>query len=153
MEHGSYKKFALMLGTSFVIMYGVMYFNVADTGHIFLSTNRLYMAILMVAPMALVMLGFMRSMYKNTMLNGAIITLSLLAIGCTFALLRNQAFVDDEGFMHSMIPHHSSAILVSENADLSDPEVKELARKIIEAQREEIAQMKQILERMDKHSI
>jgi uncharacterized protein (DUF305 family) len=50
--------------------------------------------------------------------------------------------------MEFMIPHRASAIMVSRQADLSDPEVKELARQIIELQEKEIAQMKKILQRM-----
>ena len=44
-----------------------------------------------------------------------------------------------------MIPHHSIAILTSERADLSDPRVRELADEIIEAQREEIAEMERLI--------
>jgi uncharacterized protein (DUF305 family) len=44
--------------------------------------------------------------------------------------------------MEFMIPHYSPAIMVSRQADLSDPEVKELARQIIESQGKQIAQMK-----------
>ena len=47
-----------------------------------------------------------------------------------------------------MIPHHSIAILTSENASLTDPEVKQLAMRIIEAQRQEIAEMQALLERL-----
>ncbi|GAB3833989.1 hypothetical protein [Pontibacter rugosus] len=65
MEKGNYMKFLLMLGISFVIMYGVMYLNADKFDHVYLNQNRLYMALLMVAPMALVMLGFMSGMYTN----------------------------------------------------------------------------------------
>ena len=41
-----------------------------------------------------------------------------------------------------MIPHHSIAILTSERAGISDPRVRELAGAIIEAQPNEIAEMK-----------
>lgn len=150
MENGHYKKFAIMMSVSFIIMYAVMYFNVAQLDHIYLSMNRFYMTVLMTAPMALMMLGFMSSMYKDKKLNSIIIASSIFAIVAAFTFLRTQTFIDDEAFMHSMIPHHSSAILVSENATFSDPEVKELARQIIEAQKKEIAQMKQMLERLDK---
>ncbi|MCB9182270.1 MAG: DUF305 domain-containing protein, partial [Flavobacteriales bacterium] len=50
MEHSPYPKFFLMLAISFVIMYAVMFLNVADSGHIRLSLTRTYMALLMVAP-------------------------------------------------------------------------------------------------------
>jgi len=56
-------------------------------------------------------------------------------------LSRSQRFVDDREYMKGMIPHHSIAILTSENADLDDLRVCELANGIIQAQREEIAEM------------
>jgi len=46
-----------------------------------------------------------------------------------------------------MIPHHSRAILVCQESDLSDPEIIELCEAIIQTQREEIRQMEGILER------
>lgn len=49
-----------------------------------------------------------------------------------------------------MIPHHSSAILTSKNADIKDPELQKLAQTIIEAQEKEIRQMKAILKRLDQ---
>lgn len=150
MEKGNYKKFLLMLSVSFVIMYGVMFLNAAQFDHVYLNLNRLYMALLMVAPMALVMLGFMRSMYKDKKLNAIIVAVSLVILAGTLFMLRNQTFVDDVQFMRSMIPHHSSAILVSRAANLQDPEVQELARQIIESQEKEIAEMKAILERMEQ---
>ena len=149
MEKGSYTRFMLMLLVSFVIMYAVMFFNVASTDHIYLNLNRLYMALLMVAPMALVMLGFMHKMYKDKKMNTIIVVASVAVIVGVFLMLRNQTAVGDKQFMESMIPHHSSAILVSSQSDLTDPEVKELARQIIKSQEEEIAQMKKILERME----
>lgn len=56
----------------------------------------------------------------------------------------------DKQYMKAMIPHHSSAILTSEKANIKDPEVKKLAEEIIKAQEEEIAQMKKVLERMEE---
>ena len=149
MEKGNYSKFLLMLLVSFVIMYGVMFLNVASTDHIYLNLNRLYMALLMVAPMALIMLAFMPMMYKDKKLNILIIVSSLAVIVGAFVMLRNQTAIDDKQFMKSMIPHHSSAILVSQQSNLTDPEVKELAKQIIESQEKEIAQMKKILKRME----
>lgn len=48
-----------------------------------------------------------------------------------------------------MIPDHSVAILTSERADLSDPRVRELADTIIQTQREEIAEMKALIEALE----
>ncbi|QCR25235.1 DUF305 domain-containing protein [Pontibacter sp. SGAir0037] len=149
MEKGNYKKFFLMLGVSFVIMYGVMFLNADKFDHVYLNLNRLYMALLMIAPMALVMLGFMSSMYKDKKLNGIIIGVSLAVMAGTFLLLRSQSLVGDKQFLKSMIPHHSSAILVSQESDIKDPEVKKLTEQIIESQEKEIAEMKAILKRME----
>ena len=146
----SYQKFILMLGASFLIMYTVMFLNVASTDHIYLSVTRLYMTLLMITPMALLMLAFMPGMYKNRRLNGIIITVSISVFIATFAFLRNQTFISDTHYMKAMIPHHSSAILTSQNAHIQDPEVRKLADEIIRAQEKEIAQMKTILQRLDQ---
>ena len=49
-----------------------------------------------------------------------------------------------------MIPHHSIAILTSDRANLTDPEVKELAKKILEAQEAEIDEMKELIEKLEQ---
>lgn len=149
MEKGNYGKFMLMLGLSFLVMYAVMFSNVAEVSHISLNLNRLYMTILMVAPMALIMLWVMRSMYSDKKLNTIITVMSIVATLGAFIALRNQAYVGDKAFIHSMIPHHSSAILVSEEARINDPELKKLAEEIIRTQKEEIAQMERIRKRID----
>lgn len=139
-----------MLAVSFVIMYSVMFLNVDSTDHIYLSLNRLYMTLLMVSPMALLMLAFMGDMYKNRKVNTAITVGSIAVLVVVFALLRNQTFVGDIQYMKAMIPHHSSAILTSQNASISDPEVRKLADEIIKAQEKEIAQMKAMIHRLQE---
>ncbi|MBC7572149.1 MAG: DUF305 domain-containing protein [Spirosoma sp.] len=150
MKKSHYGKFFLMLGASYIVMYCVMYLNVAEFSHVYIGLTRLYMTALMVAPMALIMLGFMGSMYTNKRTNTLIIGGSVAAFVTVLILLRTQTFVGDEQYMQAMIPHHSSAILVSSEANLKDPEVQKLARDIIDAQEREIAQMKAILARMKK---
>ncbi|MDQ3142122.1 MAG: DUF305 domain-containing protein [Bacteroidota bacterium] len=150
MKTGTYKKFMIMLIISFFIMYSVMFFNVEKFDHIFLSTTRLYMSLLMVTPMALLMLILMRKMYPDKKINTIIILSSLLVFVLSLTFLRTQTPIGDKQYMKAMIPHHSSAILTSKHANIKDPEVKELSQKIIKSQEEEIAQMKAILERMDK---
>ena len=46
-----------------------------------------------------------------------------------------------------MIPHHSGAILMCEQATLTDPEIKALCGEIVASQRKEIAQMEALLAR------
>lgn len=129
-------------------MYAVMFFNVDKVDHVYLSTTRLYMSLLMVTPMALLMLTLMPKMYPNKKANTAIILSSVVIFILSLTFLRTQTPIADRQYMKAMIPHHSSAILTSKHADIKDPEVKELAEKIIKSQEEEIAQMKAILNRM-----
>jgi uncharacterized protein (DUF305 family) len=147
-DNSQYKNFLIMLVLSFVIMYVVMFLNVDEFSHIYLSYTRTYMTLLMVSPMALVMLTLMRKMYPNKKLN-SVITISSIAI-FVFALtaLRSQAFISDTQYMKAMIPHHSSAIMTSKNANIRDPELRRLTDSIIKSQEEEITQMKLILNRM-----
>jgi hypothetical protein len=149
-KNESYKKMGIMILISFCIMYAVMFFNVDKGDHIYLSITRFYMSVLMVSPMVLLMLTLMKMMYKNKKLNRVIAILSVSIFILTLILLRTQTPIGDKQYMRAMIPHHSSAILTSKHADLADPEVRELSEKIIKSQEEEIAQMKAILERMDK---
>ncbi len=144
-----YTTFALMMLCSFLFMYAAMFFNVAAFDHIYLSHTRTYMALYMVGPMALIMLAFMLPMYKNRKKNAVIVALGLLAGIGSYVLLRDQATVKDVQYMKAMIPHHSSAILVSEQATFEDPETEKLAKEIIEAQKREIAQMKKIIYRLE----
>ncbi len=148
MKKNHYGTFMTVLAISFIIMYGVMFLNVADSNHIYLSLTRTYMTLLMVAPMAIVMLLMMGNMYPSKKANGIIIVTALVIFSLSLAGLRTQTLVGDEQYMKAMIPHHSSAILTSEQANLKDPEVKKLAEGIIEAQKKEIAEMKAILKRL-----
>lgn len=150
MNKKSYQKFALMLAISFCVMYAVMFLNVYELDHIYISTTRLYMTLLMVSSMALLMLAMMGGMYPDKKLNAIIITLSISVFISAFAFLRNQTFVGDVQYMKAMIPHHSSAILTSENAGIKDPAVRKLADDIITAQKNEIAEMKAMLDRLEK---
>jgi uncharacterized protein (DUF305 family) len=48
--------------------------------------------------------------------------------------------------MKAMIPHHSIAILTSKRAHITDPRVRKLADKIVEAQEREIDEMSTLVE-------
>ncbi|WP_230383731.1 DUF305 domain-containing protein [Pedobacter endophyticus] len=150
MDNRNYGQFALMLAISFVIMYTIMFLNVFELSHIYISLNRLYMTLLMVSPMALLMMFMMRNMYGNKKLNILITAIASVVFVLAFAGLRTQSAVGDVQYMRGMIPHHSSAILTSTNAKIKDPEVRKLADDIIKAQKKEIAQMKTMLQRLEK---
>ena len=140
-----YLKFAAMIATSTVVMFGLMYLNVYAVDHIFWSQTRGYMALIMGATMAFVMLLFMWGMYANKRANVAILAASVLVFAASLYLVRSQATVGDVAWMKAMIPHHSIAILTSRRATITDPRVRELAGRIIEAQEREIGEMKALI--------
>lgn len=147
--NNSYTKLAISLCCSFVVMYAVMFLNVAESNHIYLSLTRTYMTLLMVAPMAVIMLLVMGGMYKNKGKNAVIAIGSIIVFVASLFFLRNQTFVSDVQYMKAMIPHHSSAILTSNHAHIKDPEVRKLADDIIKAQEKEIAEMKAYIDRLE----
>jgi hypothetical protein len=58
-----YARFGIMIATSTVVMLGLMYLNTYRLDHVFFSETRTYMALVMGATMAVIMLAFMLSMY------------------------------------------------------------------------------------------
>ncbi|QNF31406.1 DUF305 domain-containing protein (plasmid) [Adhaeribacter swui] len=149
MSKGPYGKLLISLGTSFVVMYTVMFLNVDQFDHIYLSYTRFYMSLLMVSPMALLMILLMKQMYSNQKINLIIMVGSIITFVFALTALRSQAFISDVQYMKAMIPHHSSAIMVSNNANIKNPEVRKLADSIIKSQEQEIALMKMYLDRIE----
>ncbi len=145
---GSYRSLAIELTLDFIIMYLVMYTMIATLDHFYLNLNNVYMTLMMVSPMALLMLIFMRSMYPSRRTNLLIGGAAVLVFALSFYGMRTQAAVGDTEFLKSMIPHHSGAILMCREASLSDPEIVSLCDEIVAAQEREIAQMKAILARL-----
>lgn len=141
----SYVRFAAMIATSTVVMFVLMYLNTYAWEHVFFSETRVYMAILMGATMALIMLAFMLSMYRNTKLNIAIFAGSIVVFAASLWLVRSQATVSGVSYMRAMIPHHSIAIMTSERAQIEDPRVRKLADEIIAAQQREISEMRYLI--------
>lgn len=141
----SYIRFGLMILTSTLVMFGLMYLNTYAWEHLFFSETRAFMAVLMGATMAAVMLAFMLGMYRNRAANLAIFAGAALAFAGSLWLVRSQATVSGESYMRAMIPHHSIAIMTSGRAQIRDPRVRKLADEIIEAQRREIAEMRYLV--------
>ena len=144
-----YARFGIMILTSTIAMFALMYLNTYELSHVYFSETRVYMAIYMGAAMAIIMLGFMLAMYDNRAMNASIFTGSVLVFIFSLWLLRSQVTVDQVSWMKAMIPHHSIAILTSERATITDPRVRKLADGIIEAQRREIAEMKALIQELD----
>lgn len=145
-----YSRFAAMIATSTIVMFGLMYLNTYALDHVFFSETRAYMALVMGATMAAIMLAFMLKMYSDRRTNLAILAGSAAVFTLSLWLVRSQATVGDVAYMRAMIPHHSIAILTSERAHIKDPRVRKLADGIIEAQRREISEMKRLISELDK---
>lgn len=150
MKPNSYQALATTVGIHFFIMLALTYSGVYIFEHVYLNLNRFYMAVIMVAPMIILMMAFMSYMYENKKLNIALYICSALIFVGGFFAIRTQALVGDEQFLKSMIPHHSIAIKTCERANIQDAEIQQLCIEIVETQREEIAKMEKILKRIDQ---
>ena len=147
----SYARFLAMVATSTVVMFGLTYLNTWSFDHIFYSQTRTWMALLMGAVMAIIMLGFMWSMYKNTKANVAIVLGSIVIFAISLWLVRSQETVSDVAYMKAMIPHHSIAIMTSDRAHIRDPRVRKLADGILDAQVQEIEEMKSLIADLERN--
>ncbi len=148
-----YAKFGAMIATSTLVMFGLMYLNTFALDHLFFSETRAFMALVMGASMAVVMLLFMLGMYENRKINAAILLGSVVVFAGALWLVRSQETVDDVSYMRAMIPHHSIAILTSRRAHIRDPRVRELADEIIEAQVREIGEMKRLIANLEANPV
>jgi uncharacterized protein (DUF305 family) len=127
-----------------------MYLNTYALDHVEFSQTRSWMALVMGATMAIIMIGFMWGMYQSRRANIAIVVGSIAVFAISLWLVRSQETVDDVSYMKAMIPHHSIAIMTSERAHIKDPEVRKLADGIIDAQIREIVEMKRYIARLEK---
>ena len=150
MHTNQYVRLLVMTVLSFISMYVFMYAMVDRLTNVYPSLNQLYMAGLMTAPMLIIEILLMWSMYKNATANMMIVAAAIVALGVSFMLIRQQTAVGDTQFLRSMIPHHAGAILMCENAPIKDAELKELCKAIISSQRAEIIQMKEKLMKLEK---
>jgi uncharacterized protein (DUF305 family) len=137
-----YRRLMLMAALSFMSMYGLMYMMVDRIQNIYPHVNQFYMAGMMVAPMIILELVLMSPMYPNKRRNMALLATSAVFGVLCIAGMRTQTGVTDEEFMKSMIPHHAGAILMCQEAPLTDSSIQELCRTIVASQQREIDWMK-----------
>ncbi|MCX2721373.1 DUF305 domain-containing protein [Roseibium salinum] len=149
----SYIRFGLMILTSTVVMFVLMYLNTYAWEHVFFSETRVYMAILMGATMAVIMLAYMLGMYSNKALNIAIFIGAIIVFALSLWLVRSQSTVSGPSYMRAMIPHHSIAVMTSERSQIRDPRVRKLADEIIRAQRQEIAEMRFLISQVSSGKV
>jgi dipeptide/tripeptide permease len=145
MKH-NYRRLLVMAIISFIAMYILMYAMVDRLDNVIPNLNQFYMAGLMAAPMVIIELFLMKQMYPNKKRNLVIAAVAIFIMGGFFWGIRQQAAITDKEFLQSMIPHHASAILMCEKAQLTDAETQELCQDIITGQQTEIDQMKAKLE-------
>lgn len=144
---GHYGRFLLMLLLSFIAMYVLMYAMVDTLDNAVPNLNQFYMAGLMTAPMAVLELLLMGKMYPDRRKNALLLGLALVALAGFWFAIRAQAAIGNREFLKSMIPHHAGAILMCEQAELTDREVQALCQGIVRGQTREIAQMRALLDR------
>lgn len=148
MDKKHYQKLLIMVVLSFISMYILMYSMVDRLANVVPNINQFYMAGLMTAPMIIIEVLLMRSMYRDKKLNTVILAVAVLLLAGFYFAIRQQAAVSDRQFLRGMIPHHAAALLMAKKAPSQDPEIQKLQQDIISSQEKEIAQMNAILERM-----
>ena len=146
-KSSTYGMFALNLAASAVIMYFVMYTMINSTSELYNNINNVYMTMMMVASMAILMLWMMKSMFPDRKLNLLLYIGFAVLFAIGFGGMRTQALVGDRQFLRAMIPHHSGAVLMCQRSKIQDPEILSLCSGIVASQKQEIGQMKAILDR------
>lgn len=144
-----YLKFGVILLVSLGLMWVLSMSMVRSIDHFYFNLSNFWMALLMVSAMAIVMIVGMWSMFKNKRANIAMLVGFGVLFAAVFALGRTETFVGNEQFLKSMIPHHSRAILVCQESNITDPEIIDLCQSIVTSQQDEITQMQAILDRYD----
>jgi hypothetical protein len=145
-----YLNLAIMAVLSFISMFAFMYMMVDSFGNVYPNLNQFYMAGLMTAPMIVIEIFVMWSMYNNKKANLAIATVSIVLLVLFALFIRKQTAISDKEFLRSMIPHHGGAVLMCDNPNLQDVEIKGICRGITSSQQAEIDWMKKKLAELEK---
>ena len=143
-----YLRLLAMAVLSFVAMYLLMYAMVDRWANVHPNLNQLYMAALMTAPMLIIELLLMGSMYGDKRRNLIILAAAATVLAGAFVFIRQQTVIGDRAFLQSMIPHHSGAILMCRKAALKDAEIRQLCVDIEAGQEREVDWMRAKLEKM-----
>ena len=102
--------------------------------------NDVYMGISMTGWM-LFLMGLLYSMEIY-------IWVGIVTIGISAFMIRKQVFIGEREYIDSMIPHHSMAILMSnqlkQKGEIKNKELEQLVNNIIETQQKEIDFMKSL---------
>lgn len=142
----NYVRFGLVLATSLAVMFVLTLSQIRRWSDFYLNLSNFYMSVIMVATMGFIMMGVMHQMFTLRRLNIAVYAALGALLVSGFMAVRTEPFVGNEAFLKSMIPHHSRAILVCQESNITDAEIEELCDQIVQSQQEEIDQMKRILD-------
>lgn len=150
-KHSMYGRFVLMAVAMFIAMYCLMFAMIDSVKNFIPNINNVYMTSLMVSVMMLIELWIMKKMYTHSGFNWIIIIIAVTIGALSWLGIREQVNVGDEQFVKGMIPHHAAALLMSEKANLTDPELIKLQKNILETQSQEIELMKRKLKELEKN--
>lgn len=149
--YSMYWRFAVMAVVMFVAMYFIMFAMIDGFENLIPNLNNLYMTLLMVSVMMLIELWMMRKMYTHPKINRIIGVIAVILGVFSWLGIREQINIGDRQFVKGMIPHHAAALLMSEKAKLTDPDLIKLKKNILETQADEIELMKRKLKEMEKY--
>ena len=124
------------------------YARIETFDHFHFNINAVYMALMMAAPTVILVLLVMGGVFPNGILNASLYVGAAIVFMFAIALARHQIAVGNIQFLRSMIPHQSSAILMCQEAEITDPDTIVLCRQILRTQRDEIEQMEKLLARL-----
>jgi hypothetical protein len=148
-----YVRLLIMTLLSFTAMCILMYAMIDNIDNIRVNLNQFYMAALMVAAVVVIELVVMGGVYHNGTINTIAMGAALASLILFWVLIRLQTGVSDEQLLKSMIPHHAGAVLICEQASITDSEVQRLCERIRTNQRAELDEMKAILRRLEEKKL
>lgn len=140
-----YRSLSLWFPVHVAFMYVLMFTMIDFIGNFWNNSNMFYMAVLMAAPMAALMVLTMPHMFTDRVKTGGTVGAVTLIAVLAFAGIRGQWAVGDHRFLRAMVPHHAGAILMCHEATLTDPRIVTLCREIEAGQASEIDLMTRIL--------
>lgn len=146
-----YVSLSIMAVLSFISMFVFMYMMVDSFGNVYPNLNQFYMAGLMTAPMIIIEIFVMWSMYNSKKVNLIIAGVSLGLLVLFSLFIRKQTAISDKEFLKSMIPHHGGAVLMCGKAPIEDAEIKKLCEGIMSSQQSEIDWMKRKLAELENN--
>ena len=141
MEKMKWTPLFLMAVLSFIAMYILMFAMVDSYGNVYANLNQFYIAGLMTAAMVIIEIAIMRSMYGKG-IKAVAGSLGVIGLIVFFVLIRNQVGITEKEFLKSMISHHGSALLMCDNNQIQDPDIKKLCGEIISSQQGQIDWMR-----------